>query len=107
MPACNQASTPSRGEIEGINGTGASCCPEANHRNASFVNNSYCRNKKNTPKPSTAQAGQFITLFQAGKQRNINTASPPLIVGDSRYSAAKAKARWPLDPDLTPSTQKA
>ncbi len=50
---------------------------------------------KNTPKPSTAQVGQFLLLFQAGKQRNGNIASPPLSVGDSRYSAAKPKARQP------------
>jgi hypothetical protein len=61
--------------------------------------------EKNTPKPSTAQAGQFLLLSQAGEQRNGNTASSPLIVGDSRYSAAKPKVRGPLD--HTPNIQKA
>jgi hypothetical protein len=31
---------------------------------------------KNTPKPSTAQAGQFLLLFQAGKQCNGPATSP-------------------------------
>jgi hypothetical protein len=61
---------------------------------------------KNTPRPSSTQAGQFLLLFQAGKQRNGYAASPPLIVGESRYSAAKPKARLPLDPDPTPNTKK-
>jgi hypothetical protein len=60
--------------------------------------------EKNTPKPSTAQSGQFLLLSQAGEQHNGNAASPLLIVGDSRYSAAKPKARRPSDP--TPNTQK-
>jgi hypothetical protein len=36
MPAHSGASTQSRGGKEGIDGTGVSHCPEANHRNASF-----------------------------------------------------------------------
>ncbi len=46
MPAHNQASMPSCGGKEGIDGTGVSPCPEANHRIASFVYYSYCRNRK-------------------------------------------------------------
>jgi hypothetical protein len=48
----------------------------------------------------------FFLLFQAGEQRDGNAPSPPLIVGDSRYSTAKPKARRPLDPDPTLNTQK-
>ncbi len=65
------------------------------------------RNRKKYTKPSTAQAGQFLLLFQEGEQRNGNAASPPLIVGDSRYSAAEPMARRPSDPDPTPNMQKA
>ncbi len=45
-------------------------------------------------------------LFQAGKQRNGNTAPPPLIVWDSRYSVAEPKVRRPLDPILPPTLEK-
>jgi hypothetical protein len=61
---------------------------------------------KNTPKPSTTHAGQFLLLFQAGKQRDGSAASPPLSVGDNRYSAAELKARRPLDPVLPPTRKK-
>jgi hypothetical protein len=46
MPAHIWASTPSHGGREGIDGTGMSCCPEANQRFASFMYYSYCRNRK-------------------------------------------------------------
>jgi hypothetical protein len=104
MPVHNWASTPSCGGREGIDGSSMSRCLEANCRNASFVYYSYCRNRKKTLKPSTAQAGQFLSLFQAGEQCNGNATSPPLIVGDSRYSTAEPKARGPLDPEFTPNT---
>ena len=68
MPVHNRASMPSRGGRESIDGTGMSHHPEANCRNASFVNYSYNRCRKNTPKPSTAQAGQIFLLFQVGKR---------------------------------------
>ena len=61
------ASTPSHGGREGIDGTGMSRRPEANRRITSFVYYSYHRNRKNILKPSTAQAGQFLSPFQAGK----------------------------------------
>jgi hypothetical protein len=102
MPAHSRASTPSCGRREGI-GTGVSRCPEANRRIASFLYYSYCRKGNNTIKPSTVQARQFLSLFQAGERCDGNVASPPLSVGDSRYSAAKPKARQPLDPVLPPT----
>ena len=111
MPAHSRASTPSRGWREGIGtgvsrhpvGTGVSRRPEANGRIASFLYYSYRRKGNNTIKPSTAQAGQFLSLYQAGERRDGNAASPPLSVGDSRYSAAKPKARRPSDPVLPPT----
>ncbi len=66
MPAHSGVSTPSRGGREGI-GTGVSHRPEANCRITSFLYYSYRRKGNNTTKPSTAQAGQFLSLFQAGK----------------------------------------
>jgi len=49
MPAQGGAETPSRGGREGIeDGSGVSCCPEANRRNASFVYYSSCRKRNNT-----------------------------------------------------------
>jgi hypothetical protein len=102
MPAHSRASMPSRGGREGI-GTGVSCRPEANRRIASFLYYSYCRKENNTIKPSTTQAGQFLLLFQAGERHDGNVASPPLSVGDSRYSAAEPKARRPWDPVLPPT----
>jgi len=43
-----------------------------------------------------------------GKQRDGSAASPPLIVGDSRYSAAEPKARRPPTPNtLKKSVKKA
>ena len=77
--------------------------PEGNWRIPSFLYFSYRRKGNNTPKPSTALAGGFISLFQAGERRSDNAASPPLGVGDSRYSAAEPKARRPLDPVLPPT----
>ncbi len=77
MPAHSGASTPSRGGREGI-GTGMSRRPKANRRIASFLYYFYRRKGNNTIKPSTAQAGQFLSLFQAGERRNGCTASPPL-----------------------------
>jgi hypothetical protein len=62
MPAHNAAATSSCGEREDIDGSGMSHRPEANHRNASFMYYFY-RKGKNTPKPSTAQAGRFLCLF--------------------------------------------
>jgi hypothetical protein len=102
MPAHSRASMPSRGGREGI-GTGMSRRPEANRRIASFLYYSYRRKGNNTIKPSTAMCGMILSLFQAGERRNDNAASPPLGVGDSRYSAAKPKARRPLDPVLPPT----
>jgi hypothetical protein len=107
MPVDNQASTPSCGGREGIDGSSVSHCPEANCRSALFMYYSYCRNRKKYTKSSTTQAGQFLLIFQASKQCNGNAPSPLLIVGDSRYSTVKPKARQPLDPDPTPNTPKA
>jgi hypothetical protein len=106
MPAHCGASTPSRGGREGI-GTGVSHRPEANCRIASFLYYSFCRKGNNTIKPSTVQAGQFLSLFQAGEQRNGNAASPPLIVGDSKYFAAEPKARRPPTPNTLKSVKRA
>ena len=106
MPAHSRASTPSRGGREGI-GTGVSRRPEANRRIASFLYYSFRRKGNNTIKPSTAQAGRFLSLFQAGKQRDGSAASPPLIVGDSRYSAAEPKARRPPTPNTLKSVKRA
>ncbi len=78
MPAHSGASTPSRGGREGI-GTSVSRRPEANRRTASFLYYSYRRKGNSTIKPSTEQAGQFLSLFQAGEQRNGCAASPPLM----------------------------
>ncbi len=102
MPAHSRASTPSRGGREGI-GTGVSHRPEANRRIASFLYYSYRRKGNNTIKPSTATRGTILSLFQAGEQRDGNAASPPLGVGDSRYSAAEPKARRPSDLVLPPT----
>ncbi len=102
MPAHGRALTPSCGGREGI-GTGVSRCPEANRRIASFLYYSYRRKGNSTIKPSTATCGTIILLFQAGKRRDGNTASPLLSVGDSRYSAAKPKARQPSDPVVPPT----
>jgi hypothetical protein len=49
-------------------------------------------------KPSTAAAVQFLNAFSSKRMGHDDPASPPLIVGDSSYSAAKRKARWSLDP---------
>jgi hypothetical protein len=91
MPAHTWMSTPSQGGREGIDETGVSHFPEANCRVASFVYYSNCRNRKNTLKPLTTQVGQFLLLFQVGKQCNGNAASPPLIVGDSRYTQSPSQ----------------
>jgi len=48
MPAQGGAATPSRGGKEGIDGSGVSRRPEANHRNASFVYYSSCRKRNYT-----------------------------------------------------------
>jgi hypothetical protein len=105
MPAHSGASTPSCGGREAI-GTGVSRRPEANRRIASFLYYSYRSKGNSTMKPSTATCGTILSLFQAGKQRDGNAASPPLSVGDSRYSAAEPKARRPLDPVLPPTREK-
>jgi hypothetical protein len=102
MPAHGRASTPSRGGREGI-GTGMSHRPEANRRIASFLYYSYHRKGNSTIKPSTATCGTILSLFQADERCDGNAASPPLSVGDSRYSAAKPKARRPSDPVLPPT----
>ncbi len=75
MPVHSGASTPSRGGREGI-GTGVSRRPEGNPRIASLLYYSYRRKGNNTSKPSTAQAGQFLSLFQASDRRNGCAASP-------------------------------
>jgi hypothetical protein len=104
MPAQDGTATPSKGEREGIVGTGVSRRPKADCWNASFLYYSYRRKRNNTPEPSTEQAGQFWSLFQAGKWANGTMAfSPPLIVEDSRYTAAKLKARRPSDLILPPT----
>ncbi len=102
MPAHGRASTPSRGGREGT-GTGVSRRPEANQRIASFLYYSYRRKGNSTIKPSTAMCGTILSLFQAGERCNGSAASPPLSVGDSRYSAAEPKARRPSDPVLPPT----
>ena len=102
MPAHIGASTPSCGGREGI-GTGVSRRPEANRRIASFLYYSYRRKGNSTIKPSTAMCGTILSLFQVGERRDGSAASPPLIVGDSRYSAAEPKARWHPDPVLPPT----
>jgi hypothetical protein len=105
MPAHGRASTPSRGGKEGI-GTGVSCRPEANQRIASFLYYSYRRKGNSTIKLSTATCGTILLLFQAGERRDGSAASPPLIVGDSRYSAAEPKGRRPPGSGPTPNTLK-
>jgi hypothetical protein len=77
MPAHNGVATPSHGGREGIDGSGVSHHPEANHRNASFVYY-FCKKGNNTPKPSTTQAELFLLIFQAGKRRDGNAAFPLL-----------------------------
>jgi len=106
MPAHSGASTPSRGGREGI-GTGVSRRPEANRRIASFLYYSYRRKGNSTIKPSTATCGTILSFFQAGERRDGSAASPPLIVGDSRYSAAKPKARRPPTPNTLKSVKRA
>jgi hypothetical protein len=106
MPAHSRASTPSRGGREGIR-TGVSGRPEANRRIASFLYYSYHRKGNNTIKPSTATCGMSLSLCQAGERRNGNAASPPLIVGDSRYSPAELKARRPPTPNTLKSVKRA
>jgi hypothetical protein len=106
MPAHSGASTPSRGGREGI-GTGVSRRPEANRRIASFLYYSYRRKGNSTIKPSPATCGMILSLFQAGERRDGNAASPPLIVGDSRYSATEPKARRPPTPNTLKSVKKA
>jgi hypothetical protein len=106
MPAHSRASTPSRGGREGIR-TSVSRRPEANHRIASFLYYSYRRKGNNTIKPSTASRGTILSLCRAGERRDGNAASPPLIVGDSRYSAAEPKARRPPNPNTLKSVKRA
>ncbi len=68
------------------------------------------RYRNNINKPSTATCGTILLLFQAGKQRDGNAASPPLSVGDSRYSAAEPKGRRPSDtvlPNMLKSIKRA
>ncbi len=67
MHAHNRASTSSLGGREGIEGSGVSRCPEGNWRIPSFLYYSYRRKGKNTPKPSTARAGRFLSLFEASE----------------------------------------
>ena len=106
MPAHSGASTPSCGGREGI-GTGVSRRPEANRRIASFLYYSYRRKGNNTIKPSTVTCGTILSRCRAGEQRDGNAASPPLIVGDSRYSAAEPKARRPPTPNTLKSVKRA
>ena len=83
MPAHSRASTPSRGGREGI-GTGVSRRPEGNWRIPSFLYYSYRRKGNNTPKPSTARAGRFLLLCQAGKRVAMQRRLPPAEnIGDS------------------------
>ena len=89
MPVQDGTATPSKGGREGI-GTGVSRRPEANRRIASFLYYSYRRKGNNTIKPSTATCGTILSLFQAGKRRDGNAASPPLIFGDSRFFRRQA-----------------
>jgi hypothetical protein len=65
MPAHNQASTPSHGEREGINGTGVSNHPEANRRNASFVYDSYHRNRKKYTKTIYRASRTILIAFSS------------------------------------------
>jgi hypothetical protein len=106
MPAHNWASTPSCGGREGIDGTGMSRRPEAICRIASFVYYSYRRYWKKYTKTINRASRTIFIAFQAGKQHNGNAASLPLIVGDSRYSTTKPKARRLLDPILLPTHKK-
>ena len=76
MPAQGGAATPSRGGREGI-GTGVSRCPDGNWRIPSFLYYSYRRKGNNTPKPSTARAGRFLLLCQAGKRVAMQRRLPP------------------------------
>ena len=76
MPAHSRASTPSCGGREGI-GTGVSRRPEGNWRIPSFLYYSYRRKGNNTPKPSTARAGRFLSLFQARANDAMTTPPPP------------------------------
>jgi hypothetical protein len=95
------------GGREGIDGTGMSRRPEANRRIASCVYYSYCRNRKKYIETIKHTSGMIFIAFQAGKQRkNGNAASLLLIVGDSRYSSAKPKARQPSDPIIPPTCEK-
>jgi hypothetical protein len=79
MHAHNGASMPSLCGRKGIKGSGMSRRPEGNWRIPSFLYYSYRRKGNNTPKPSTARAGQFLSLFQAGEQCYGNATSPPLM----------------------------
>ncbi len=106
MPAHNWASMPSRGGSEGIDGTGVSHRPEANRRIVSFVYYSNHRNRKKYTKTINHASGTIFISFQAGECPNGNAASPPLIVGDSRYSAAEPKVRRPSDLILPPTRKK-
>jgi hypothetical protein len=77
--------------------TGVSHCPEAHCTSASFLYYSFVDKVINTIKPSTATCGTIRSLFQAGERRGW-PPSPPLIIGDSFYSAAEPKARRRPDP---------
>jgi hypothetical protein len=70
MPAQDGTATPPKGGREGIVGTGVGRRPEKIRRNGSFLYYSYRRKGNNTHKPSTAQAGRFLLLFQADEQRD-------------------------------------
>jgi hypothetical protein len=67
MPAHNWVSMPSRGGREGIDGTGVSCCPEANHRVASFLYYSYSRNRKKYTQTINRASGTIFIAFQVGE----------------------------------------
>jgi hypothetical protein len=93
MPAHNWASTPSHGGREGINGSNVSHCPEANCRIASFVYYFNCRNRKKYTETINHVSGTIFIAFSSGRTTQWQHRLSPLIVGDSRYSAAEPKAR--------------
>ena len=83
MPAPFEEEPPSLGGREGI-GTGVSRRPKGNCRIPSFLYYSYRRKRNNTPKSSTARAGRFLLLCQAGKRVAMQRRLPPAEnIGDS------------------------
>ncbi len=106
MPVHIWASMPSCGGREGINGMGVSHCPEANRSIASFVYYSNRRNRKKIHRNHQLRKRDNFYRFSSGRTMQWQCCLPPLIVGDSRYSAAKPKARRPSDPILPPTREK-